>query len=554
MPDTFFAGVITFLLVLGPLVILHELGHLLVARRFGVKVIEFGFGFPPKAGGLWTGRTEVKLTPLTRFDFPEGRDGLRRGRVVTVMTMPGDNGEIAARTIRDHSGKADADERVHGGQLIFGKLREATDGSITISEMLWSFNWLPLGGFVRMIGEEDPNAPGSLASKPRIQRIAVMAAGAGVNLIIPFVLFPVILLIPQQVTVGDVILTNVLPGSPAELAGLKAGDKVLKVDGRKVEQTADLQQAVTVKLGGESTWEVLKALPDPFPQPGAEAYQYPDPPEKITLKPRWKPPRRQVVDVATDETTQITLTKARLYDTATGLNDRLRVVPGEPADTLREISVEDARRFSPLIVPGDELKVVVEVKDPRQEIAFVDARRHDSRLGLNLYLQEGAVGVTMQTARAQTVTRSLPPWEAVPEGLRGAMDVIVLTKNGILAMALGSRNPAFAGPSTVGPIGIGQLTGEVATADATFVAKLVTLASLAGALSFSLAVINILPIPALDGGRVLFVVIEWARRGKRVSPQREGLVHLIGFIVLLTFIALVSIKDILRIFRGESFF
>ena len=173
---------------------------------------------------------------------------------------------------------------------------------------------------------------------------------------------------------------------------------------------------------------------------------------------------------------------------------------------------------------------------------------------MSAWPSRGCGPTRFQTINVTTATRSLPPWEAVPEGLRGAYDVIVLTKNGIMAMLIGSRNPQFSGPSTVGPIGIGQLTGEVATADAGVMAKVVTLASLAGALSFSLAVLNILPIPALDGGRILFVVIEWVRRGKRVSPQREGLVHLIGFAVLLTFIALVSVRDILRIFRGESFF
>ena len=553
MPPTAFYGVLTFLLVLGPLVILHELGHFFVARRFGVKVIEFGFGFPPQACGIWTGRTGVRLAGSTRFDFPEGRDGLRPGRIVTVMTAPGPDGVLTAQTVRGHSAKKDAEDAVHGGQLIFGKLREAGEDSLVVSEMLWSFNWLPLGGFVRMIGEEDPTAPGSLASKPKRQRIAVMAAGAAVNFIIPFVLFPVILLVPQEQTVGDVILTNVLPGSPAELAGLKPGDKVLNVDGRKIEHVSDLQQAVTVKLGGASTWEVRKGLPDPFPQPGAEKYQYPAPPEKVTVKPRWKPPRRQIVDAVKDPATEVTLEKARLYDIAVGASSSLRVV-SDATDTLREFSLEDARRASPIVQTGDVLRVVPEVKDSRKEISLRDARRHDPRLGLYTYLQEGAVGVTIDTINRKTVTRSLPPWKAIPQGLRSAYDVVVLTRNGIMAMVIGSQNPQFSGPSTVGPIGIGQLTGEVATAEASFVAKLVTLASLAGALSFSLAVLNILPIPALDGGRILFVVIEWVRGGKRVSPQREGLVHLIGFVILLTFIALVSVKDILRIFRGESFF
>ena len=61
-------------------------------------------------------------------------------------------------------------------------------------------------------------------------------------------------------------------------------------------------------------------------------------------------------------------------------------------------------------------------------------------------------------------------------------------------------------------------------------------------------------MPALDGGRLLFVIIEWARGGKRISPEREGLVHLAGMIMILVLVALISVQDVLRIFRGERFF
>ena len=72
-------------------------------------------------------------------------------------------------------------------------------------------------------------------------------------------------------------------------------------------------------------------------------------------------------------------------------------------------------------------------------------------------------------------------------------------------------------------------------------------------LSINLAILNILPIPALDGGRLVFVVLEWIRRGKRVPPDKEGLVHLVGFVVLIGFIFLVSANDINRLIQGQSF-
>ena len=73
-------------------------------------------------------------------------------------------------------------------------------------------------------------------------------------------------------------------------------------------------------------------------------------------------------------------------------------------------------------------------------------------------------------------------------------------------------------------------------------------------ISLSLAIINILPLPGLDGGRLLFVAIEAVRRGKRISPEREAIVHLAGILVLLGLMALISVQDVMRIFRGESFF
>jgi regulator of sigma E protease len=67
-----------------------------------------------------------------------------------------------------------------------------------------------------------------------------------------------------------------------------------------------------------------------------------------------------------------------------------------------------------------------------------------------------------------------------------------------------------------------------------------------------LAIINLLPFPGLDGGRLIFVALEWIRRGKRISPKREGLVHLIGFVLLILLIIVISYYDIANIIHGES--
>ena len=102
-------------------------------------------------------------------------------------------------------------------------------------------------------------------------------------------------------------------------------------------------------------------------------------------------------------------------------------------------------------------------------------------------------------------------------------------------------------PGITGPIGIAQATGEgVSLLGITWIFQL------AAILSISLGVLNMLPIPALDGGRMMFVVIEWTRGGKRVSPKRENMVHLIGFAILIGLMIFISYQDIARLLNGHS--
>jgi regulator of sigma E protease len=580
--ETFLYGILTFLIVLGPLVILHEFGHFFTARLFGVKVLEYGFGFPPRAGGIWTGRAVIYLTPRTYFSAAmtdakgEAATGAaevgpfsdselsnpvgsydrmpKPGDIVTVRATKAADGRVEATIVRPKMA-IDEDEQL-GGQVFVGKVREIDGDRMVIADMLWSFNWLPLGGFVRLLGEEDPTAEGSLASKGRFARITVMAAGAAVNAVIPFILLPLILMVPQDTAVGDVVINSVFPGSPAAEAGIHRGDKVVRVDGRDIESNADLVSAVTLKLGAESTWEIMRGLPDPFARAGEPQYQYSGEIEKVKLTPRWKPPEKAVVVEVQDPEKELSIGEARIFDSAAGISNKLTVVDNV-ADSLHEISLVDARKINPIASASDVFTVVRDSAGPSAgfNITVTDARKLNFDLGVVLRIQEGATGVFINTTNVHLERRSEPFWTAFPNGARQAWDSIVLTRNAITGIAVGSRNPQFTEtPTFTGPVGIGQLTGEIAAADETFLAKFTALASLAAVISFSLAILNILPIPALDGGRIFFVLIEIARGGKRISPEREGLVHLAGFIVLLAFIAVVSVQDIGRIFRGETFF
>ncbi len=100
--------------------------------------------------------------------------------------------------------------------------------------------------------------------------------------------------------------------------------------------------------------------------------------------------------------------------------------------------------------------------------------------------------------------------------------------------------------AVAGPVGIAQLTGEVAKAGIS------PLLEFAAFLSINLAIINMFPLPALDGGRIVFVILEWVRRGKRIAPKTEGLVHLIGFVMLMGVFVAITYQDIIRIVSGGS--
>jgi regulator of sigma E protease len=567
--DTLVLGVITFLLVLGPLVILHELGHYVAARLSGVKIVEFGFGFPPRAGGLWTGRTAVKISGDTLLD-PElaaelGHGGSSltasgllaqtpTGRMVAFAVNEERPGRLVARRAATYG---DRSELSGDGDLVAGKIKAVEGDTVYISEMVWSFNWLPLGGFVKMVGEEDPTSKNSLASKPRPVRALVLAAGSGVNFVLPFVIFTIVAMIPQTTLVGEVVVTAVMPGSPAEEAGLRPGDKITMVDGRSIENISNLQEAVTLKLGANSNWEVARGIPDPFPEPGVPqpAFQYLGDTEVVSLEPRWRPPSRSVVEGVTDPETELSLVDARGADILAGVSNRLRVV-SQVSDPAREITLDDLRQIEPdeTFQIGGVLRIVTQVRDPQEELGVFNARRYDNSLGVVTRIQEGPVGVTIRSQNQGEEKRWAWPWAALGDGIQEVRDLVILTKNGLTGVVIDSGNPQLDGPATVGPIGIGQLTGEISTADADLVAKITTLANLAATLSLSLAIINILPIPALDGGRLMFVIIEAARGGRRISPEREGLVHLAGMVVLLGLILLVSVQDVMRVFRGENFF
>ena len=188
-----------------------------------------------------------------------------------------------------------------------------------------------------------------------------------------------------------------------------------------------------------------------------------------------------------------------------------------------------------------ELTVVEHVSDPEREVSLADARRYEANFQIGDTLTQGAMGVMIGTVDTQMVERNFSLLQAVPMSFQQMWDVLTLTRSSIVRWVSGGPDPGLSGP-----VGIARVTGQVAQIGIS------PLLQLTAIISISLGIINLLPIPALDGGRLMFVIIEFLRGGKPISPRREGMAHLVGFLVLIGLIVVVSYFDIVRLINGDS--
>lgn len=370
--------IIIFIIVLGLLVFVHELGHFWAARKFGIRADEFGFGFPPRLAGYY------KTT----------------------------------------AGK---------WRLVWGN-REVDDAQDTV----YSLNWLPLGGFVKIKGEQgdSKDAPDSFSSKPIWQRIVVLAAGVTMNILTAAVLLSVafwvglpqlVESIPAGARVSDrmIQVVEVLPDTPAAEAGITPGDAIVSIDGLTFATYQEIQEYTSTHAGEPLTY-VLR----------------------------------------------------RGNDTAT--------VTAVPA------AIEGTDR--------------------------------------------AGIGIAI----AETAMVRYPWYRAIIEGVVRTVELLVFIVVAFVGILKSLVTGAGTGVDVAGPVGIATMTGEVARLGFAYLLQFTAL------LSLNLAIVNILPFPALDGGRIVFLTIE-KLRGAPVPEKYEALVHQAGFILLILLVLLVTYRDIAQL-------
>jgi len=428
--------VIIFVLILGILVFVHELGHFLMARKSGIQVQEFGFGLPPRIAGIQfvSGEKWEKISRQTILETKisdtqeEGQPEIIR-EVITEKTKEIDRVKLVKKW-RFIWGRYDGDDAEEKKDL-----KEARDNHFS-GGTVYSLNWIPIGGFVRIKGEDrESQEADSFAVKPAWTRIKVLAAGVGMNFLFAWIILSLVFWmgIPEAVdpendsSQGKIQISEVAANSPAENNGLKIGDEIAGIqDGLEFKSVKNVQDYINAGKG-------------------------------------------------------------------------------------REISLK--------IIRGKELKEFKVV--PRTESLE----------------NEGALGVEL----VQTMAVRYPWYKAVWKGMLAVLDLTSRIFWGILGMLKNLILGAGVKIEVAGPVGIVFLTKQVPSLVMIYVLQF------AAILSINLGIINALPVPALDGGRVLFILIEKIRR-RPVSQRLEQIFHTAGFAFLIGLMILITFRDIMKFF------
>ena len=424
---------LSFLFVLGVLIFVHELGHFLVARRHGVRVLTLSLGFGPK---------------------------------------------------------------------ILKVVRGGTEYCVSI---------IPLGGYVKMAGEtpEDPRSgqPDEFLSKTKWQRFQILFAGPAMNILLAVVVLAFVLAQGAQVKAyldEPPVIGGVLPGSPAEKAGFMHGDRVLTVAGREVRTWEALDIAIGTKPDHDLAVTLLRdgrtvqTSVRPVPQTRFEI-------GNIGALPDTHP------------VVSSTIPGDRAEQAGLKAGDIVLAVNGEPMFTRQQLI--------DMISRNGGKPVELQIKRGDQELSLKGTPEQRGTRGMmGFYIGE------------QTKWFKPGPLEAIRLSVERNIE-----NSGLIFRTLAGL---FTGETSVralqGPVGIAQLSGE--SAEEGFLSLL----GLMAMLSINLGIINLMPVPVLDGGHILIMALEGIAR-RDFSMQVKEKMLLAGFVVLMMLMVTVIYNDLTRI-------
>jgi regulator of sigma E protease len=444
--------IVSFVVVIGILILIHELGHFFVARLCGVGVERFSIGFGPV---------------LMRW----------RGK-----------------------------------------------------ETEYCLSAIPMGGYVKMMGEESPIEGGAalpfdpkkaFALKPLWARFLIVFAGPGMNFVLAAIIFAIVL-----ATVGRPVwpaaVGKVADGSPAAAAGLRTGDVITAVNDRPIYYWEDLERVVADSNGRPLTLRVRRA----------------DAEQTITLTPRRKPvtdpifkETREVWDIGAGPqlVPQISSVAPESPAAKAGIQpgDVVIAVAGQPVYTPEDL-VEAIRTR-----PGQPFEVTVERDGKRLTLTVTpEATKEKTPTGEELVVGKIQAGIATKAVRFEPYN----PVQAVSYGVARTWDMTVLTVKGLWKLVSRQIDSSNIG----GPIQIATEAGKQAKEG------MGSLALFTAIISVNLAVLNLLPVPMLDGGHLFFFVIE-AVLGRPLSLKKREAAQQLGFVLLMLLMVYALWNDLNRI-------
>jgi len=449
---------VSFLVVLGILVFIHELGHFIVAKLSGVGVLKFSLGFGPKLLGIKRGETEYLISAL------------------------------------------------------------------------------PLGGYVKMVGEStgeevsQEDSEKSFANKPISKKAAIVVAGPIMNLVLAFMLLPLIYLIGIQIPAyldREPMVGYVVKGEAADKAGLKKGDIILSIDGRQIKNWEGLNNTIISSPGSLLTLRVkrdgeikeIALTPEASSQTGGGIGGF-YPPTSPTIGGLAK---------------GLPAERAGLK-----LNDTILAVDGIKIDHWVELqqaiqnNKSGVRGLPPNASIGGQESGV---KSSEERLFQIKRGNETFEVSITPQWNEDIQGHIIGISPLQeTIIKRYGPVSATVEGTKKMGELTILTFAIIKKLFVGEISIKTLG----GPLMIAQVAGQAAESGLT------AFLSLMAFLSLQLGILNLLPIPVLDGGFLVFFGIE-ALRGKPMSEKVMGIVQNIGIALLVLLMVFVTYNDIIRL-------
>lgn len=483
-------AVAAFVLVLFPAIIIHELGHFLAAKLVGINVLEFGIGFPPRLGRLFTWReTEftLNLLPIGGFVRPLGED----------MIGPA------------------AEDKVKRDRV---ELRQRRSGLVRIvgeREML------------RLRGVDDLDMM-SVGDAPALGRIFFMAAGAMANFATAVVLFFIAALVGLLMPVGGLSQIAAIPdGSLFAGTTAQIGDAIERVNGERFADFASFHDILAAYQGDRIKFALIR------PESGEEF--------ELTLRPNFDGRAGAVQILSVIDGSPAADAGIISGDVVTQISYRGIPSGVDPSETLRLAAGRAQGKPLPLTILRERddggAESFVAVVTPR-----VNPPEGEGRLGIAIRSQF-SLGEGTRFANGGYKQEYVP--QSVPDAVAYSLNTTVETFRAIASipgrLLDGSLSGRDARPISI--IGISKIGGELLQRSLQDGPSLML--HFIALISIFLGISNLLPIPALDGGRIVFVLVEMLR-GKPVDPKTEARIHQIGIMLLLALGLVIMIYDLVN--------